>query len=195
MRRGRDTERRFDHATDHDEHVVRARGGDHPQRFAQRAAFGELDVDAVHPSRQARDVGGDETAFVHHDRELVLGRDAPHLEETLQIVRRKRLLEKLDAGFLQLRDHLLGALHVPTGVRVDPNRLVGRVADGPQDFLVAVRAELHFQDRIVLGLEDLGADFLIRIESNGERGEGRLFGIESPQPPEGLAQLLADQVV
>ena len=60
LRRGRDAEARLDHAARHHEHVVRARGRDHAQRFTQSAALRELDVDAVHRAGEPRDVGRDE---------------------------------------------------------------------------------------------------------------------------------------
>src|SRR5512143_1615427 len=47
VRGGGDAEARLDHAAGHDEHAVRAGGGDHLERLTQAAALGELDVDAV----------------------------------------------------------------------------------------------------------------------------------------------------
>ncbi len=109
MRRRGDAQRRLDHATDHHEHPVCARGRDHTQRLTQRSALGKLDVDAVDLAGEARNVGRNETALVDDHRKVLRRRHAPHFCEPVEIVRHEGLLEKLDAIVDEHRNHLLGA--------------------------------------------------------------------------------------
>ncbi len=194
--RGRgDAERSLDHAAHHDEHAVGAGGSDHAERFPQRSALGELDVDPVDATGEPRNIGGDETAFVHDDGQVVLGRHAPHLEQSVQIIRRERLLQKLDAVLLQDRDHLLGPCHGPARVGIHAQRLPRRLAHDTENLFVAVGAELHFQNGVVLGFTHFGPHLVRRIESNREGGQGSTFGIESPQPPQRLPQLFPNEIM
>ena len=165
---------------------------DHAQRFAQRAALGELDVDPVHRPRQPGNVRGHDAALVHDH-----GQDAPamHGRDPLEVVRRKGLLHEFDAVLLQDRQHLQRAVARPPRVGVHPERLVGDVADGAQDLLVALRAELDFENRIGRGLGHLLAHFLRRIEADREGGARRAGGIEPPQLPDGLTEPFAHEVM
>ena len=192
VRGGGDADRALDHAADHDHHPVRPGHGDHPERLTQAAALGQLDVDPVHLPTSGGMSRGGQTALVRDDRDLGPAGD---LGEAVELGRRERLLQHGDAEFLQHRQHGDRLLQGPAAVGVDPDLLVGRVADGPQDLDVAVGAELDLEDRIRLRLPHLGADPLGGVEADGEGGARRLRRIESPQPIERHAQPLADQVV
>ncbi len=163
------------------------RRGDHAQRFPQRAALGELDVDPVHTAREPRDVGGDEAAFIHDDGQMLLRRGAAHVAQAVQVVRGKRLLEEFDAVLLQDRDHLLCPRHGPARVGVHAEGLPRRVAHGAENLFVAVGAELYFQNGIVLGFAHFDPHLVRGIESDREGGERRALGIEPPETPQRLA--------
>ena len=172
-----------------------ARGRDHAQRLTQRSALGELDVDAVDFAREPRDVGSDETALIDDHGKMLGGRRAPHGGEPVEVVGHERLLEELHTAIGEHRNHLLCATHAPTSVGVHADRLVGRLADRAQDFLVVIGAELHLENGIRFGFAHLGAHLLGRVEANGERRERRFFRIESPETPQRLAQHFPDEIV
>ena len=174
---------------------MRARRGNHAQRLPQRAALGELDVDSVHAAREARNVGGDQTAFVDHDGDAVLRRGAPDLAESLQVLRHQRLLQEFDAEVFQRREHLLRAFDVPAGVRIHANGLVGRGANGLENVFVAIGAEFDFEDGVPLRFADFLTNLVRRVQPDRERGEGRPLWIEAPQSPQRLSQRLADEIM
>src|SRR5690242_2032690 len=69
VRRRGDPETRFDHATGHHGHVMRARGRNDAHRFAQSPALRELEVHAVHRPSQSRYVRSHDTRLVGNDRQ------------------------------------------------------------------------------------------------------------------------------
>src|SRR3989454_12014232 len=85
-------------------------------------------------------VGGDEAALVHDDGQMLLRGGVSNVAQPIQVVRRKWLLEELDAVLFQDRDHLLGPRDGPARIGVHAERLPRRVAHGPQDLFVAVGA-------------------------------------------------------
>src|SRR6266516_150464 len=88
--------------------------------------------------------------------------------EGLAAVRRQRLLHELHAIFLEHGEHLERALPRPPGVGIHSERLVGGVADGLQDCLVPIGAELDLDERIGRSLEHLLAHLLGGVEADRE---------------------------
>src|SRR3989442_15517007 len=102
---------------------------------------------------------------------------------------------ELDAVFLQDREHRDRPLPRPPGVRVHADRLVRGVADGAEDLLVPLRAELDLEDGVGRGLGDLLAHPLGRVEPDREGRARRPPRIEPPQSPHRLIETLADEIV
>src|SRR4029077_14225815 len=166
--------------------------GDHSERFPQRAAFRQLDVHSIYRTGEPRDVARHDAALIDYHREDPA---PPHGRHALEVVGRQRLLDELDAVFLQDGEHGQRAIAGPAGVGVHAERLVRGVANRAENRVIAIRAELDLQDRVRGRLAYFLPYLFGRVEADREGEARRARRIEAPQPPHGLLQALADEIV
>jgi hypothetical protein len=65
-----DSKTRFDHASGHHRHAECSRDVNHSQRFAQTAAFCQLDVDPIDGSGKFGNIGRHQTRFISENGQL-----------------------------------------------------------------------------------------------------------------------------
>ena len=112
----------------------------HPQRLAETAAFGQLDVDPIDCPCQLRNIAGDEARFVSENRQLGPIADEP---QPFDVVGRHWLLQHLDLIVSEEVAHANGLFGRPRRVGVDAQALLWRCVPNDADNLcVAIGAKL-----------------------------------------------------
>ena len=138
-------------------------------------------------------VARDDARLVGDDRQR---RALAHEAQPLEIVRRQRLLDELDAVLREQLDHVERVLRRPCGVRVDAKHLVRRrLANDADDLLVAVVPSLILSIGYSRRLLHLRAQLGLRRHADREARERRRGRIEPPQPVDRNAESLADEIV
>jgi hypothetical protein len=193
LRGGGDGDGGFGHAAEHHLQSEGAGERDHRAGFAQPGAFHELDIDAVEDAAQARHIGEALAAFVGDQ-----GQGTAFAEPggVVELSLGHRLLDEEHALGGEPFDFLQGLVPVgPALVGVDGDGRGGDGADGLDHHAVGIAAELHLDDLVRRRLAGLLAHDLGRIETDGEGGDGRLGGVEAPDPVPRGAEFFSDPVV
>ena len=190
--RGAERQARLHHRAQHHLHPERAGRLDGAPHLAQPAGLHELEVHAVHPSRQVREVRGAVHALVREHRDAAA---LAHPAQAVQVLARHRLLDQLEVERLDLAQdaHRLGGVPGRIGVHPDAAAVAG--PDASQVVHVALATQLDLEHREIHHRVELALHLLGRGHAEGharERGAGRI----EPEPlPDRQLEPLADPVV
>ena len=182
----------LDHAAQHDFQPVIPRPLDHPPGLARPTRFHQLDIDPVIGPRQLRNI-----RTVHHIliREQRQRRPLPQPRHLLQPSRRQRLFDQLHPLPRQTHNVPQRRLRVlPALIRIHPQRLIRHFTHRIHDRLIAVRAQLDLQNRVVPRRQHLRPDRVQIVNPDAETGHRRHSLRDTQDGPGRKSALLALEI-